>query len=792
MKIYSNKHHHPSPLFFFGVEGKIPYFTKLTSMKLNKYYLLTSCLAVGSFTHAQVPVKGMVTDEHKEALAYTTVRLLRSDSTFVQGTVTDSIGCYRLENVQKGNYLLSFSSIGYEAKVYPFAVGDTEKVLPVVYLKENSVLLGEVEVKGSSFIRQKDRVLIIPDKQQVKHAFTGYDLLSNLMIPGIDVDRKKGVVATMGGTVTLYIDGRKVDYREVQSLRPRDIEKVEYFDVPTGKYAGDVASINYITRKWKSGGYVSLDANQTIGYLQGDYNAVSKVSHGNTSYTLFAGHTMYDYNEDDNRSTESFVLADRSFTRDEITEADKRKKNQQYAQFNVLNQTGKRTLSAKMSFVHSGMPDNGRKGMLDYSDYYEDVCSSSSTDQKSLAPSLELYGSFRLKDNQRLECSLPVSYTQNTYDRSYQENEYASMTNVDEKLYMLKPSLNYSLSMPHQNTLTVQLMHSHRITSATYAGDNPSWQHLWSGESLLFASYNQRFGKLSMNGRIGMSALQYRLHGHEKTHYISPRGDLSFFYQFSDRQQFGIGAAVGNAYPEINTINTAEQNIDQIHVKRGNPYLDKIKMYMASGSYSLQVGRFNLFGIFMYSSEINTVLPAFSVEGNKLVESYRSDGDYHLLQGGLDLSWKATDALRLKLGGRWQYSKITGQDSQDQNNVYGRLTVNYYWKDFSLNVYGKTQTRLLSGDGVYEWQDGNYGASVSWYHGGWALEAGTNNPFYTHARTRSFLRSDVYRYDREVYSRLNQPTGYVKVAYTFDFGKKTSKDYRNVNTTIDSAILKAE
>ena len=166
----------------------------------------------------------------------------------------------------------------------------------------------------------------------------------------------------MGGTVTLYIDGRKVDYREVQSLRPRDIEKVEYFDVPTGKYAGDVASINYITRKWKSGGYVSLDANQTIGYLQGDYNAVSKVSHGNTSYTLFAGHTMYDYNEDDNRSTESYVLADRSFTRDEITEADKRKKNQQYAQFNVLNQTGKRTLSAKMSFVHSGMPDNGKRG----------------------------------------------------------------------------------------------------------------------------------------------------------------------------------------------------------------------------------------------------------------------------------------------------------------------------------------------------------------------------------------------------------------------------------------------
>ena len=212
-------------------------------MEILKFCFLTGCLSVSSFINAQVAVKGRIADESDKGLAYATVRLLCQDSTFVQGVVTDSIGLYKLENVQKGNYLLSLSSIGYEAKVYPFAVGDTEKVLPVVYLKENSVLLGEVEVKGSSFIRQKDRVLIIPDKQQVKHAFTGYDLLSNLMIPGIDVDRKKGVVATMGGTVTLYIDGRKVDYREVQSLRPRDIEKVEYFDVPTGKYAKDAYAI---------------------------------------------------------------------------------------------------------------------------------------------------------------------------------------------------------------------------------------------------------------------------------------------------------------------------------------------------------------------------------------------------------------------------------------------------------------------------------------------------------------------------------------------------------------------
>ena len=64
--------------------------------------------------------------------------------------------------------------------------------------------MGEDTVKGSTFIRQEDKLLIIPDKVSVKHSVTGYDLLDNLMIPGVDVDRRKGTVASPRGSVTLY------------------------------------------------------------------------------------------------------------------------------------------------------------------------------------------------------------------------------------------------------------------------------------------------------------------------------------------------------------------------------------------------------------------------------------------------------------------------------------------------------------------------------------------------------------------------------------------------------------
>lgn len=79
--------------------------------------------------------------------------------------------------------------------------------------------------------------------------------------------------------MSLYINGEKAEYRDIQSLRPRDIQNIEYYDVPMGKYAKDIAAINYITKQYQSGGYIALDGKQNIGYLGGDYNVATKLSY---------------------------------------------------------------------------------------------------------------------------------------------------------------------------------------------------------------------------------------------------------------------------------------------------------------------------------------------------------------------------------------------------------------------------------------------------------------------------------------------------------------------------------
>lgn len=245
---------------------------------------------------AQNILSGSITDESGEPIWGATVQVLSVDSIHVGGTITDGMGKFRVESLKTGDYVLAVSSVGFIKIFLRFEMSDKSYTLPTMALKADNIMLEGVTVTGSSFIQKKDHLLVLPNKTQVKHSFSGYDLLYNLMIPGLTVDRKNKTVSSMTGSATLYINGVEADAREVQNLQPKDIERVEYYVLPTnGKFAGDAASVNYITKTYSTGGYVTLDGSQNVGYLKGDYNLGAKLSYGNTNYAFWSGYTMSGY-----------------------------------------------------------------------------------------------------------------------------------------------------------------------------------------------------------------------------------------------------------------------------------------------------------------------------------------------------------------------------------------------------------------------------------------------------------------------------------------------------------------
>ena len=747
---------------------------------------------LGNSMQAQNKLYGTVENNGKP-LPYVTVRLLETDSTFVSGVTTDTLGKYVFSNIEKGNYLVALSSIGYKPAFIQIKMSDKNLEVPLVTLETENVVLGEVVIKGSSFIRKDDHVLVIPDKQQVKHASTGYDLLYNLMIPSIEVNKRTGTVSTFGGEVSLYINGEKADYRDVQSLRPRDIENVEYYDVPTGKYANDVAAINYIVKKRQSGGYIFADGKQTIGYMAGDYNIGGKVDHGNTSYSFWGGHTMQKYKGSIVDKNETILFPDYTVYRNRETTAGNYRNNQQYMQFKVSNVNKKRNLSAQIALVRNETPSDENYGLLDYSGHY--TYSTRSTDSKqeqNLSPSLRLFGNFNIGKNQTLEFTAKGSYTQNDYTRQYTENENNSLSDVKEDLYSFNFSANYNIKLQHQNSFGVDIRHYHNITSSTYAGDYSSWQHLWTGESMFMLNYSQRFGKhFTMILRPGLSWMNYKLHTEDVRRYCSLKTSSRFSYQFNKKQQLALTADAGVNQPDISYMNNVDQTVDFLQIKRGNPFLDDMQVYNISLLYNGVFGKLNVVGGTGYSIYTHNVSPIYYLEGDKLIGSYRSDGNIYGLGIILNISYHVTDNLRTKLAFKYLNVQTRKNYNINLDSYSAILDINYFLKDFSINLFGKIPTeKIETSTLIVSKSPATYGASVSWSHKGWYIEAGTENPFTRHSRYREHADYGVYQYNQVQTSRIYQRTGYVKLAYTFDFGRKTSRDKNDVDRSINSAIMK--
>lgn len=742
---------------------------------------------------SQVLVKGNVKSENKQEVIYASIQLLHPDSSFVQGTITDSIGNYCLQNVYSGDYLLFVSSMGYIPQWHIFSIGSQDKKLPLLTLKKDNILLDEVVVKASSFVRQKDRVLIIPTEQQVKHASTGYDLLYNLMIPGMSVNTQKGSVNTLLGEATLYINGQKADNKEIHALRPKDIEKIEYFEMPTGKYAGDKASVNYILKKKNTGGYVALDGMQTIGYLGGDYNANLKVMHKNTSYTLFAGHSMEHNDGIRTDKKEVFYFPEQEISRTTHVDDAELNKNKQYAQLNINNNNDKRTLAGKISFVHQSMPDNYSKSVIEYDNTpVNDISAKTETTQTALMPSLNLYGSFKLGQTQFLNVNLTATYTNNEYIRKYTERNYFSHTKVDESLYNITFSTDYNIQLKHNNSFGLNFSHLHSISSATYKEDFKEWSHLWTTETLLMGQYNQSIGKIYMSLQFGGDLLQYCLHGNEAKRYLSPHANILLNYQINSENSILYGLNTGNSNPPMEWINNVNQELDSLSVKRGNPHLERTNYYNSYLVYNHQTGKINLQVAGLYFGAINSVFSDYYIENDKLVNTFRTGGNFHQLKGSLAVTYKIIPSLHIKLLGFYRYNEITGKVKQHRNEWGGSMDINYYWKDFAFNIHGKSTGKTLDNYPAFVDTPANYGAFVRWNHKNWMAEAGTDNTFSKHNQTKMYMDMGVYRFHNSSYSETYQKTGYIKVAYTFDFGKNTSKEQRNINTTINSAILKAE
>lgn len=649
--------------------------------------------------------------------------------------------------------------------------------------------LDEVMITASNINRIGDHLIIYPNSQQRKHAINGFGVLENLNIPGLIIDMKSNNVDVMGFQATLYLNGHECDIKEIQMLRPRDIEKIEYHDAPSGKYAKDKLAINFITKQYRYGGYVQADGLQTIGYDHGDYNVATNYVKGNNSYTLFAGANYNHAGNTETRNNESYMFPLSVFDRETYSKSSFRN-HQEYLQLRYQNQKGNRYWVGKFTLVNLSTPRNAASGFTRESietDMFSNIR------KKTLSPKIDLNANLPLSNNQTLTLGVHGKYSVNSYHRLYQELPFEATTDEDENALSFQLSAIYNYFM-QKHSLSAELFHYHDIWNANYSGNCELWQHLWKGESLAFFSYNFMVSKrLSLKTRIGLDWLQYHLHGDNNFSQLSPRINTNVQYQLKNGMLLWSFNFM-NSNHGMDVINRAMIQVNSHMMEKGMPELKKSHDI---NTYLYYMGRFNrlsvsAIGQFRYNHHPVTDNYYFDKTNEKLVKTYSNDGNAQYYSAILALQYKLSKFANLSGDIRYNHAHVKTTWAKFNNNLTGNLGMNLFVGAFAFKPYlhfGKKS--LDEASLVVSKTPIDYGMLCSYSKDNLYVELQVVSPFKKQEK-RYRLDLPIYSYHKRIKDQTNSQYANIKIAYSLDFGRKTKKVDKDVSKNINSSLLRVE
>jgi len=273
---------------------------------MSQNYLKTSILAVvlilsattilaQSAPNITFTVKDSISGE---PIDYATVELLNAADSSLIGGITDDKGIIAIP-AQPNTAKFRVSFIGYKTKIEPVTSLNMS-----VLLVQDATLLSEVLVTGSNKTVKIDRDVYVITKDLKAGTATSRELLGRLN--GVTYNPyDQSLMVNGSSSVLILMDGIEKDQNMAKTISPDRIDRIEVIKDPIGKYAaeGYKAVINIITKKDFQGFDVSANFNPMFNFFtpRGNKNFIQENAGVNILYTykklnLYA--TYYNWHSD--------------------------------------------------------------------------------------------------------------------------------------------------------------------------------------------------------------------------------------------------------------------------------------------------------------------------------------------------------------------------------------------------------------------------------------------------------------------------------------------------------------
>jgi hypothetical protein len=734
------------------------------------------------------------------------VQLFHRGFDYIDGVVVDSTGAFsfigKAENGRE--YVLLTSFVGYHT--------DTLYIQPVkqnidvgsIFLGQENILLNEVLVSAPSVVNNYGIKLVYPTNEQRQKSIDGITLLSKINLPRLNVDEiSKHVQLNGGGKVLVCKNGKITTLYEISALKPENIIRIEYHDIPEAKYNYADVVLDYIVRQNTSGGNVYLSLWQSKGF--GEDFIATRFNFGKSEFSIDYDLAYRNWNKLYRYNSESFNFTDRILERHEDGKPDLFKYDNHSLNLKYNYQDKGKILNITSSLLLNRMPHRDWKSKISL---YEDNKATLSdmldkSNSRSNIPEVSVYYQQPIKDNSTLIVKSKGVKANNKYARMYSEKnntdgyELVSAVKGNQSVFdlwgifehkFLKSVLSVGANYLYDNA---ESSYDNSINSLpVHYASTLNNQHLY-----LFSQFDVRIDdKISYRLGIGINRT-WLSSDNKKNNTTTLQPSVSLRYSPNKLIEIRYYGSIYNKQPSLADLSDFDQSIDSIQLSRGNPDLQRQISYYNAIQFDLSLGKF---GSSLYLNNTYTSHPIMEsayLENGKIIRKMENHKNFKAYNAEIEFRANLlNDYIRVKAYAGTKYFVSNGLFYKHDKKMFyygGRISANYGFWSISWQFRQNTNNTFW-GETFTKFEDAHM-ISLSYSRKNYRITADGLNLFSTkHINARENY-SAVAPFKR--YEYLDEIRNLIRLNFTLnlDFGREyNAQRKRDYDNPISTTILKGE
>ena len=765
---------------------------------MKKILLLIVLVLVHVSAYAGNTISGRIIDDADGCpLIGATATILDCKGNIVTGVITDVDGCFTLNNVNDGGYVMLFKYFGYNDERIEITNLDRDVDVNDVRLIVSAVLLDEVVVCGDAVVKKSDRQMILPTQEQKRAATNGINLLQQMPISRISVSpMDKTIKTTLGEDVQLRINGVEATKEEVSAISPTDVIRVEYHDNPGLRYGGVAAVLDYIVKKKENGGNIAGDFTNGITHLgYGQYNLSAKYNWKKSAISAVASWQRRDL-EWTRENYEDFVYPDYTVHNIELGEPTKVKFD--YMNFTLnYNRTDERSvfnIALRNSYDDKPNAVTDRNSTLYQGDKIYSI--SDKQQQHSYIPSLDIYYQLNLKNDQHLYFDVVGTFINSSSNRQFsmleidtEDNTAAIISQTEGDKYSIIGEAIYERPLGN-GKMTAGIKHTQAYMNNIYDGNISSKVSMNTAESYLFAEYNQKINRFSYTLGIGGMRTWHQQGELLQEKYIL-RPTITLSYNAPRNLYFRYNAYMSGYSPSLSDLSNVAQEIDIYQIRRGNPNLQSVTFVSNSltASWKCKYVNIELFG--RYSYDHKPIMEETLFENNRFVRTMANQGGFHRLnlQSNIQIfPWE--EHIMIKLNPFFnRYISLGNNYTHTHSNFGFRGSIVGVYKNWIVMAEMSTSQHDLWGETLSR-GEALHSFAIGYNHDKFSIQAMILNPFTKRYEQGVDNLSALAPNSQLAYSTQLSQIVMLNVSFSLGFGKQKNSGRKKINNSdTDSGIM---